>query len=114
MAAPGAPTGLTATAKSAGRIDLAWVIPASDGGSPITGYKIERETPVAGGFVDRIATTGSQSVKYYDTACLVETQYNYRVSAINVDGTSVASAAANATTSATVFLSGARAKRHLE
>ena len=39
--APGAPTGLTATASGATQIDLSWSAPASTGGSAITGYKIE-------------------------------------------------------------------------
>ena len=39
--APGAPTGLTATASGTTQINLSWSAPASTGGSAITGYKIE-------------------------------------------------------------------------
>ena len=39
--APGAPTGLTATASGTTAINLSWSAPASTGGSAITGYKIE-------------------------------------------------------------------------
>ena len=38
---PGAPTGLTATANGQTQIDLSWTAPSSDGGSAITGYRIE-------------------------------------------------------------------------
>ena len=41
LTAPGAPTGLAATATGPSQIDLAWTAPATTGGSAITGYKIE-------------------------------------------------------------------------
>ena len=37
LTAPGAPTGLAATANGPSQIDLAWTAPASTGGSAITG-----------------------------------------------------------------------------
>ena len=38
---PGAPTGLTATASGTSTIDLSWTAPSDDGGSAISGYRIE-------------------------------------------------------------------------
>ena len=38
---PGAPTGLTATANGQTQINLSWTAPSDDGGTAITGYKIE-------------------------------------------------------------------------
>ena len=40
--APGAPTGLSATAASETQIDLGWMTPTETGGADITGYIIER------------------------------------------------------------------------
>ena len=40
--APGAPTGLSATAASETQIDLGWMAPTETGGADITGYIIER------------------------------------------------------------------------
>ena len=98
LTAPGAPTGLSATAISGTQIDLSWTAPVSDGGSPITGYKIERESPTGGGFSVLISDTGNTALSYRDESVVTATQYNYKVSAINAIGTSTASTASATTT----------------
>jgi len=95
-------SGLTATTLSDTQIDLSWNAP-SDGGSPITGYKIERESPVGAGFTDLVANTGTDSTTFSDTGLTPDTQYNYRVSAITNAGTGPASTSASATTDSEII-----------
>lgn len=90
-------TGLTATPVTQSQIDLSWTEP-TDNGASITGYKIERESPVGAGWSDLVADTSSTATTYSDDELGSGTEYNYRVSAINSIGTGDASAAANATT----------------
>lgn len=98
---PDAPANLTATASSSSTIILQWnMIDRDPGSGSIIGYKIERESPVGGGFSTLVSNTGYPSTYYENTGLSASTQYNYRVSAINDYGTSSASDAANATTTA--------------
>lgn len=96
--APGAPTGVGATAETPTTNLLTWTAPVSDGGSPITGYKIERESPTGGGFATIVGSTGSTTTEYRDAGLTAATQYNYKISAINDIGTSAASSASAVTT----------------
>src|SRR5690349_4000070 len=97
--APQQPTGLTATTISLSQIDLSWTAPAYNGGSAITGYKIERSTDGGTTWSTIQSNTGSTSTTYSDTGLTASTTYTYRVSAINAVGTSPPSSAASVTTS---------------
>ena len=97
---PGAPTNVTGTAGDA-QVTLSWAAPLSNGGQSITGYKIESSTtPPAGptsvgprnGWVTEIANTGSQATSVVVPNLANGTTYYFRVSAINVGGTSDPSA----------------------
>ena len=100
--APGAPTGLTATASGTTAINLSWSAPASTGGSAITGYKIESSSDGGSSWSDLVANTSNTTTTYAHTGLTAGTTRHYRVSAINAPGTGVASNVDSATTGATV------------
>ena len=86
--APGAPTGLTATASGTTQIDLSWTAPASTGGSAITGYKIESSSDGGtSGWTDLVANTSNTTTTYAHTGLTAGDTRHYRVSAINTNGT---------------------------
>src|SRR3989442_677388 len=96
--APSSPTGLAATAVSSSQISLTWTAPTDNGGSAITGYKIERSTNGGTTWSTLVANTGNTATAYSDTGLAHTTTYTYRVSAINSIGTSSASSTVSATT----------------
>lgn len=97
MAVPTAPQDLSAEATNPTTAQLRWLAPASDGGNPITGYKIERNLNDAG-FTVLVADTGNTLVAYADTTLSARDNAVYRVSAINIDGTGPASDTSSTTT----------------
>ena len=95
---PGAPTSLTATASGTTTINLSWTAPADNGGSPITGYRIEVSPNGTSSWTNRVADTGTTTTTYAHTGLSAGTTRHYRVSAINATGTGAASNTDNATT----------------
>ena len=100
--APGAPTGLSATASGTTAINLSWTAPASTGGSAITGYKIEVSPNGTSGWTDQVADTNSTATTYAHTGLAAGDTRHYRVSAINANGTGTASNVDSATTGTSV------------
>ena len=100
LTAPGAPTGLAATANGPSQIDLAWTAPASTGGSAITGYTIE-VSPDGSSWSDLVADTASPDTAYAHMGLDPAPTRHYRVSAINAEGTSDASDSDDTTTAST-------------
>src|SRR5690348_10343727 len=98
--APQSPTGLSATAISSSQINLSWTAPSNNGGSAITGYKIEQSTNSGSTWSVIVSNTGSTGTTYSNVGLAASTSYAYRVSAINSVGTSIPSGTASATTSA--------------
>jgi len=95
---PSSPQNLSTTAVSSSQINLSWSAPSNNGGSPITGYKIERSTDSGSTWSTSVSNTGSASTRYNDTGLSPSTTYTYRVSAINSAGTSSPSNVSSATT----------------
>jgi hypothetical protein len=91
------PSNLSATKNGSNQIDLRWIAPKNKKGS-ITGYRIERENPLGGGFVVIVKNTGNANVAYPDTGLSPNTEYNYRVFALSDAGVSNPSNAAKDTT----------------
>ncbi|MGK7313465.1 MAG: fibronectin type III domain-containing protein [Candidatus Longimicrobiales bacterium M2_2A_002] len=79
---PTAPTGLTATAVAADRIDLGW----TDTSDTETGFRIQRSAN--GGVFTTLATVGVGVTGYQDTTVALDTGYAYRVAACNAGGCS--------------------------
>ena len=97
--APGKPTNLVAEADGGTRIALSWEAPADDGGSAITGYRIEVSPDgSSGSWTELEADTGNDGTSYTHTGLSPGDTRHYRVSAINAEGRSVASDVAHATT----------------
>ena len=96
--APGAPTGLEATANGPTRIDLAWRAPVERGDSDITGYRIEFSPDGVSDWRDLMEDTGERAVAYSDTRVVPAETRHYRVSAINGQGPGEPSEPAAATT----------------
>ena len=92
--APGAPV-LNAATPGNGQVALSWSAPVSDGGSPVTGYKIYRGTSSgAESFLVAPAGTGTS---YTDGTVTNGTTYFYKVSALNGVGEGVLSNERSAT-----------------
>lgn len=75
---PTAPRSLTATANPsvAGRVDLAWTAPASDGGTSVTGYNVYRSGTLIG-------STNASTRTYSATGLTPGTSYSFTVRAKN-------------------------------
>lgn len=83
---PGQPTDLYKAIQV--EITVSWTAPADDGGTPITGYKIERKAS-DGDWAVAVADTESTATTYTET--LPQGAYQYRVSAITAYATSAPS-----------------------
>ena len=109
---PGAPTDLTAKASGNSQINLSWSAPASSGGSPITGYRIEVSTNGGSTWSDLVANTGNTNRNYSHTGLagsVTRITRHYRVAAINSTGAGPFSNVANSRPVVTIQSEGASA-----
>jgi hypothetical protein len=89
---PAAPSGLTATAISRTRIDLAW----TDSSDNETGFEVQRSRD--GATWSLIAAPAANSVAYSDRTATPNKLFYYRVRAVNGSGASAWSNVASART----------------
>jgi predicted phage tail protein len=94
-APPGAPTGLSATAEN-GKVNLSWTAPASDGGVPVTSYRVYDST--TSGFAPGAPVQSPDGTSATVTSLANGTIYYFLVTAVNGDNeASSASGQASAT-----------------
>jgi uncharacterized repeat protein (TIGR02543 family) len=96
---PSLPTGITGSG-AGGTVNLAWMAPTDNGGSAITDYLLQYRVVGSGSwttFSDGVSTNTTATV----TGLSAATEYEFRVTAINIIGNSTPSFAS------TVFLSSA-------
>ena len=96
--APGKVSSLTVTSVSASIIDLSWSAPSYDGGSPVTGYRVDIRTVTPQAYVRLDETT---STSYRVTGLNHSTQYRILVRPVNNTGAGIQTAITSTTTAAT-------------
>ena len=94
---PNPPQSLTATTYSSSQVNLSWSSPPSNGGPPVTGYKIDYMVD-SSNFINLISNSGNTITAYSHTGLQVGHTYTYRIFAINSVGTSNSSNTASTTT----------------
>ena len=102
---PSAPQNLMASVGGSTAIDLDWEVPASNGGSPITGYLIERSANRS--TWDIIERNTGLTLSYRDSNRNPGTTRYYRVAAVNAVGTSGYSNVVEGTTPGSTGTAGA-------
>ena len=99
--APDIPTGLTVTGVTSTTVTVSWTAPTSDGGSPITGYMMEKSTvPITQMGVHEWNTNTPSVTTYTYTGLSPNTEYAFDVATVNAIGYSPPSARVTTTTSA--------------
>src|SRR6266540_3527182 len=93
---PGAPSLDSATAGNAS-VTLSWTAPSSNGGNPLSGYRLYRATSSGN---ETLLTTLGLATGYTDTAVTNGTTYYYKLTALNSLGESPTSSERSATPTA--------------
>lgn len=81
---PSAPQSPLAVAPSSGLVEVTWQPPASDGGAPITSYRIYRS--ISTGPAVLLAEVSAPSFFFEDSSVVPNTTYTYVVAAVNSAG----------------------------
>jgi hypothetical protein len=83
---PGTPQNVAAKPGSTTGVLVTWKPPASNGGSPVTGYQLWRGTKSGGETLYVSVSCTTTSCSYADTATVRNTAYYYQVVAVNAVG----------------------------
>jgi hypothetical protein len=97
--APGAPTGVSATPATSQAL-VSWIAPASNGGSPITGYTV---TPFIGATAQTPLQVAASATSLEITGLTNGTGYTFKVTAKNAIGTGPSSTSGAITPQDTIF-----------
>ena len=92
---PGPPRSLILNAVSPTQINISWKQPSDDGGTSITGYKIEVKKGT--GSYTILSSNVGKNTQFTHTGVITGTNYQYKVYSINSIGTSTSSATASVT-----------------
>jgi len=105
--APDVPSGLTVTGVTSTTVTVSWTAPVNNGGSPITGYMMEKSTVPISAMQTHLANTGTITTIYTYTGLTPNTEYAFDVAAINAIGYSPPSSRVTTTTLTSVNTPGA-------
>ena len=84
---PSIPTAVLVTAPSTSQATVAWSPPVSDGGSPITGYRVSRDGTATSGTVNYTTVVAATARSFTMNLLYPARTYNLSVAAINGVGT---------------------------
>ena len=95
---PGAPRSLDAAAKGENAVTLTWRAPSSDGGSAVTGYRIDHSDDDGANWQTLVSDSATTTREYEHASLSAGSRHCYRVAAINTHGEGPLSGQACATT----------------
>ena len=96
---PGAPRDVEAERGGTGELDVSWDTPASNGGSPVTGYTVQwKEASGSWDTAEGVSSTTVTATSYTIAGLSLGTEYTVRVFATNSAGDGPASGEASSTT----------------
>jgi titin len=98
ISTPGAPSGVAGT-RGDQQVALTWTAPTNNGGSAITGYKVQFATSASGTYINAVSCPTTSTVAACTVTGLLDgTTYFFEVAAVNAAGTGSYSAPSSGVT----------------